>query len=134
MNPTSNIFFCWFGLMKTKALKDISIDYNGLVKRETSSELPLLAQLALIGKIVSIPRVLKYYRVHDESVYMKQNKSSTKIEKFKNEIIVSSILMHITYTSNLRYSEKIILYLTTFLTGFKLFKILLKQAKINGNL
>jgi len=123
-NPTSAIYFCWFGLMKTKALQDISINYNGMVKRETASEIPLLAQLALKGKIISIPRVLKYYRVHDESIYMRQNRISTKIEKFKYLIIVSRILIDITYTSNLRFNEKIKLYLTTILTGLKLFKIL----------
>ena len=61
-NPTSNVFFCLYGLLKTKELRLAELNYKNKVKYFSQAEVPFLAQLSLLGKIASIPEELKIYQ------------------------------------------------------------------------
>ena len=68
-NPISNVFFSIYGLYRKEVLKSADLNYKGMVKYLSGSEIPLLAQVALKGMITSIPQTLKKYRRHPDSVY-----------------------------------------------------------------
>ncbi len=68
--PTSNIFFCILGMFRTDCLKRSNIRYLvGWKGYETNGEVPFLAQIATMGKMVAIPEALKSYRLNPDSIY-----------------------------------------------------------------
>ena len=59
-NPTTNIFL-YHAVFKTHEIQKIELNFRDLVKYASSSEIPVLAQIALKGPIVSYHN-LKFYR------------------------------------------------------------------------
>lgn len=116
-NPTSNIFFCIYGLFRRNKLKNIDLSYRNLHKYAFSSEIPLLAQVALNGKVASIPKPSKIYRRHYLSVY---HHEQTNLET-KDRIIgfgtVSVSLILIALRSYVSFYQKLILIGTVVTTG-----------------
>lgn len=105
-NPTSNIFFCIYGLFKKNTLRMVEMNYKGRVKYLSQSEIPFLAQLSLLGKIASVPDVLKIYRRHPKSSFNLENRNLTKLQRLDNFIGVSWCLTLIVINSDLHFCEK----------------------------
>lgn len=143
-NPTSEIFFCIYGLFRTDAIRDVEISYKNLIKYAFSSEIPFLAQVAVRGQIASIPNLLKIYRRHELSIYHKER----KFLKFKDHILghftVSMSLFLIALRADLSVYQKLILTGTVLITSLRwitramlskifhlpLFSIIIKSSKI----
>lgn len=87
--PTSNIFFSIYGLYKTEILRRCDIrtmaGWRGFV---TNGEVPFLAQVAILGRIVAIPEVLKIYRRHPDSAYHKENNRLSKLDAFMLRLFI----------------------------------------------
>ena len=108
--PTSNIFFCIYGLYRTEILKDCNINFVSGWKGITfASEVPLLAQMASRGKIASIPKLLKTYVSHSNSVYAKERMQLNCVDRMVRHIEVRMNLTWIAIQSHLRLREKMIL-------------------------
>jgi len=120
-NPTSNIYFCIYGLFKTGKLKKVDLNYRGMVKYLSASEIPFLAQLAILGQIGSIAEPLKIYRRHDASVFHQEQLNLQTRDRLFGFINVSYVLVQIISDSSLSVQEKIVLYVTVFSTGFRWF-------------
>jgi glycosyltransferase involved in cell wall biosynthesis len=118
-NPTSNIFFCIYGIFRTKIIKSIELNYNNLTKYYSSSEVAILAQIAARGQVASIPKLAKIYRRNDLSVYHQEQ----KILKFKDHLVgfisVSLSLFLIALRSNFSIYQKLTLIGTTAIAGFR---------------
>jgi glycosyltransferase involved in cell wall biosynthesis len=112
-NPTSNIFFCVYGMFRTNSIKSISLDYYGKIKFASSIEISILAQLAVLGKIASLPVKSKIYRRNKTSVYHQEQQSINEKERLKIFINVSRCLLEITAKSHLRTLQKLKLISTT---------------------
>lgn len=110
-NPTTNIFFSIYGLFIRNKLKNIELNYKGMVKFSGGSEIPLLAQLSLKGLIVSIPKSLKKYRRHPSSIFHKELANASFLFHLKNKINISWILFVIATKSELILTEKLQLIL-----------------------
>jgi glycosyltransferase involved in cell wall biosynthesis len=127
-NPTSNVFFCIYGLFRIDALKTTQINYMGLVKYMTNSEIPILAQLSLIGPIASIPGPLKTYRRHKNSIYHSEQNSLRMKDRLYGFFNISLMLLLIIKHSALGLKSKSILYYTVVQTSFMwLLKFIFKQ-------
>ena len=107
-NPTSNIFFCVYGMYRTKVIRSVQLNYKEKVKYAAASEVPLLAQVSLLGKVVAIPSVLKMYRRHEDSVYHSEAKRITFFKDIHNKVNVSFVLFDILIHSSLTVTEKIL--------------------------
>lgn len=118
-NPTSNIFFCIYGLYRTNVIHAIDLNYNKLNKYAFSSEVPLLAQVANRGKIATIPGPAKIYRRHDQSVYNQEQKVLKKKDRLLGFGLVSLSLLLIAIRSSLSIYEKFFLIGTTTVTSFR---------------
>lgn len=127
-NPTSNVFFCVYGLFRSKIIKKIDLQYKKIHKQAFSSEVPMLAQLALYGRIASISLPLKTYRRHEASAYH----SEQKILDFKSKVfgifLVSWSLLVIIYVSSLTFVEKLFLYASVVNSGFRFLLSLLARS------
>jgi glycosyltransferase involved in cell wall biosynthesis len=87
--PISNVYFCIYGLLRTEACR--SIMHSLPAQRfATGTELPILARLATIGEITSIPEVLRIYRRHDQSVYMLEAAETVK-QAFIHRLAISIV-------------------------------------------
>lgn len=106
-NPTTNIYFCIYGLYRTSVLKSVQLNYKGMVSYAAGSEIPFLAQISLLGKIASIPEPLKIYRIHDSSVYHAERKNISISERVKNNLNITLCLFRIAVDSKLPLSNKI---------------------------
>ncbi len=105
-NPTSNIFFCIYGLFRKSSLRLVKLNYKGTLKYLSQSETPFLAQLSLLGKIASVPEVLKIYRRHSQSSFNVENNKLTKLQLLDNFIRVSWCLILIIFDSKLYLYQK----------------------------
>lgn len=76
--PISNAFFVVYGLMRTDALR-IAFSEKRKGPLITGSELPLVARLAVLGQIASIPQVLRVYRYHEASAFHAEQADLTKM-------------------------------------------------------
>jgi len=130
-NPTTNIFFCIYAVFRTHEIKKIKLNYKGLVKYASSSEIPVLAQVALKGPIVSISQPLKFYRKHEDSMYVSEKVYSNMLERYKMLLNVSYILLLITRDANINKISKIRLYRQTIKkTSYELIKFLPRYIKL----
>ena len=108
--PTSNIFFCIYGLYRTENLKQIKINFVSKWKGISfATEVPFLAQMALQGRIVSIPKTLKTYLSHNDSIYIKEMARINRFDRFVRhiEILISLTLIAVRYGKT--WNEKIVL-------------------------
>lgn len=129
-NPTSNVFFCIYGLYRTKDMKLAQLNYKDKVKYAASSEVPWLAQISLLGKIVAIPYALKFYRRHYESIYHVEAKNFTVAKEIHNKINVSIILLDILIHSNLSLTEKILTCKTIVFTFLRFIVVAVVRAAV----
>lgn len=120
-NPTSNVFFCIYGLFRSEKLKTAELNYHGLVKFASSSEIPFLAQISLLGRICSIREPLKIYRRHESSIYHKEQLRLSSIEKLSGFLNISYVLLRIVAASPISGIEKVALYATVFSSSSKWF-------------
>lgn len=116
-NPTSNIFFCIYGLHKKNSLIKCDINYGGLVKYATASEIPFLAQLSLVGQICSIPLPLKKYRRHSVSEYQREQLAFGFKRRLDGFFNTSCILCRIAFKSSESFFEKLRLLAVISVTG-----------------
>ena len=82
-------------MFRTKVIKSISLDYYGRIKFASSSEIPILAQLAVLGKIASLPVADKIYRRNKKSVYHQEQHSIKEKDRLQIFIGVSLCLIEI---------------------------------------
>ncbi|MEQ9623697.1 glycosyltransferase family 2 protein [Coleofasciculus chthonoplastes] len=109
-NPTSQVFFCVYGLFKTQTIKKVDLNYKNRVKYLAGSEIPLLAQVALLGKIGSTSEVMKVYRRIENSVYNNEKKSTNLMKMLDNHLNLSFCLALIVKDAKLPFAEKIKLF------------------------
>lgn len=105
--PSSHILFSIYGLYRRDMLlrcrPSAPSQWKGLIY---ASEIPLLAQLTLQGKIVSIPQTLKTYVVHNDSTYMRERQQIRLIDRIYRDIEQRIELTRIAWTSRLPWSER----------------------------
>lgn len=130
-NPTSKVFFCVYGLFRTEKLKKAELNYRGLVKFSSAFEIPFLAQISLLGSILSIPEPLKVYRLHESSVYHQDQLQLSFGNQLSRFVNVSYVLSRIIAESLLPISEKMGLYVTVLATVTKWFGLLLLRSPIS---
>lgn len=100
--PTSNIFFCIYGLYRTEVLRNVGIEQSAGYRGLTShAEVPFLAQIATHGRIVSIPEKLKFYTSHQNSVYYSELAQITPRAKFRLNFGIRTRLLQIGWRANL---------------------------------
>lgn len=116
-NPTSQIFFCIYGLFRTRAIRKVDFNYKNSIKFASASEIPILAQLSLVGRIASISEDLKIYRRHHASIYHEEQSILKINEKLSGFFNVSIVLIDIISCSLFGKFEKVILYLTVIGAG-----------------
>ena len=75
--PVSNVFFIIYGLIGTEALK-VALSTARRGPLFAASELPLMARLAALGQIASVPQVLRVYRYHEASVFQTEKANLAK--------------------------------------------------------
>ena len=132
-NPTSNIFFCIYGIFRAKTIKSIELNYNNLHKYAFSSEIPLLAQVAILGQVASIPKPAKVYRRHELSEYNKEQSVIKNKDRLLGFNSVSLSLFLIALRSNLSFFQKLTLVGTTAVTSF-IWMVRFFLTKINCSL
>jgi glycosyltransferase involved in cell wall biosynthesis len=118
-HPTSNIFFCIYGLFRATELKKAELNYRGMVKYASASEVPFLAQLAIMGPMCSIAEPLKIYRRHSGSVFHQEQARFAFWDRLRGFANVSHVLLRIIKDSSLPLIEKIGLYITVTDTGLR---------------
>lgn len=105
--PISNVFFAVYGLYKTEILKKVgSISPCSWTESLINSEVIFLAKVALMGKIVAIPKALKSYRMHEMSHYHSEARSISYMSFSLLKINISFSLIIIIFYSNVSFSEK----------------------------
>ena len=91
--PTSNIFFCIYGIYNTQILRMCNLQlikgWNGYV---SNGEVPYLAHVSSFGKIVAIPEVLKTYKRHQASGYHEEIKRLKKLDVFMIRLVIRARL------------------------------------------
>lgn len=120
-NPTSNVFFCIYGLFQAEKLKIAELNYHGLVKYASASEIPFLAQVSLLGPISSISEPLKIYRRHESSIFHDEQLRMSSRDRLNGFMNVSYVLLRIITDSPLSILEKVSLYATVLSTSSKQF-------------
>jgi len=115
-NPTSSIFFCVYGLFRVSILRRVKLFQSGFSKYLASSEVNFLAQLALYGPIVSIPKPLKIYRRHGQSMYHQEQLSFDFWKHMHRHSLVSLDLIVVISNCHLSVFSKLNLYGTVFST------------------
>jgi glycosyltransferase involved in cell wall biosynthesis len=81
--PTSNMFFCIYGIFRTDALKQCGLEYaSGWKGIAIYAEIVFLAAFSQWGRIVSIPEELKYFRHHHASETTSQHKQMSAWNEF----------------------------------------------------
>jgi glycosyltransferase involved in cell wall biosynthesis len=133
-NPTSNVFFCIYGLFRTEKLKRVELNYRGLVKYASASEVPFLAKVSLFGRICSISEPLKIYRRHASSIFHEEQSRFLFRDRLNSFLNVSHLLLRIITDSPLPALEKMSLYATVLSTSGKWFISFLLRSfrKIRG--
>jgi len=103
--PTSNIFFCVYGLFRTDTLRKVSM--HGNLKHKANSEIPMLAEVALLGRIASIPVEGLRYRRHKDSIYHLETADQSRDVALKRRNILRRLVFGIVMRSTLDLGEKV---------------------------
>ncbi len=104
--PTSNIFFAIYGVYRTNILRSCSLHMKTWRHLIFATEVPFLAQIAVKGKIVSIPGLLKLYRSHTDSSYIKERSRVRHVDRFIRGAQIRLQLVNIASSSNLDLQSK----------------------------
>lgn len=105
--PIANRNYCIYGLYRKQALDRVQMNFNDQVRYLSGAELPILAQVALMGRIATISSPLKRYRVHSESTHLTEVKSLNALDHSRNIWNVSAVLARIALTSNIDSLSKV---------------------------
>ena len=105
--PTSNIFFAIYGVYRTKILRSCSLHIKSWRNLVFATEVPFLAQIAVKGKIVSIPGLLKLYRSHADSSYIKERSRVHLLDRLIRGAQIRLQLANIALSSNLDLQTKL---------------------------
>jgi len=104
--PTSNIFFCIYGLYCTDIVRASNLNTRTWRGYLFCSEVPFLAQIAAKGRIASVPGMLKLYRSHLDSYYMKELPAVTLFDRLMRGAEIRLQLIRITLASELDWQTK----------------------------
>jgi|WetSurMetagenome_2_1015567.scaffolds.fasta_scaffold33991_2 glycosyltransferase involved in cell wall biosynthesis len=104
--PTSNIFFCIYGIYRTEILKGCKIMVSRWKDMALASEVPILAQIASKGKIVSLSKVLKTYISHKNSMYVQERQRISWFDRLVRTIEIRVSLTAIAIASNINMKER----------------------------
>lgn len=105
--PTSNIFFCVYGLYRTDALRHVRINLD--LGFSANTEIPMLAQVALLGGIASIAEEGFVYRRHADSIYHKEVANEGHHEPFRRRKVLRWVVGGIVLRSDLPLREKAVI-------------------------
>ena len=94
-----NVFFAIYGMYRTAVLREVELNYRNMVTYLSGSETPLLAQVSLRGRIVSVPGALKLYRRHEDSIYHQEAKGFRLRDQVLNKLNISHALARIAASS-----------------------------------
>lgn len=107
--PTSNIFFCVYGIFQTDVLRNatslLSAAWHDFY---TNVEVPFLAKVAMQGRIVAVPHLLKYYRSHNDSFYVRETINVNFVDRFCIRTMVRVRLLEVILLSTLPASERLL--------------------------
>ena len=108
MCPISNVFLTIYGMYSVPTLRTNNIYLESVSNNKSMAiEIPFLARLALCGEIIAVPKTLKYYRVHDESVFTLEQQSIKILEKFLVNQATRYKLFWLAIKSNVGAFEKL---------------------------
>ncbi|MCK9607888.1 MAG: glycosyltransferase family 2 protein [Methylomonas sp.] len=111
--PTSNIFFCIYGIYKTNVLRDCGLSISkGWKNLCTNGEVPFLARISARGRITAVSEVLKFYRTHDNSVYSNESSGMTSVDSLMMKAIIRVKLYKIALFEVSGLAEKSVLLKT----------------------
>jgi glycosyltransferase involved in cell wall biosynthesis len=65
-HPISDVLYAIYGVMRTKTCKNV-LSKSPNSKNAIEVELPILCRFAVVGEIVSLPMILREYRIHATS-------------------------------------------------------------------
>jgi glycosyltransferase involved in cell wall biosynthesis len=104
----SNVFYSFYGMMRADAAREVFTQIKE-PKYMSQIELPVLARLATLGEISSLPRVLRDYRQVSTSLYHSEMNSLSKKSIYARSItqaghILRLILDQLTVLLCSRYS------------------------------
>ncbi len=105
--PTSNIFFCIYGLYRTSVLRNIDLRID--LGFSTNNEIPMLAQVALLGGVASIDMEGFVYRRHEESMYHQEKAVEEDGAPVKRRNVVRDVVWGIVKGSSLEPDEKAVI-------------------------
>jgi glycosyltransferase involved in cell wall biosynthesis len=99
--PTSNMFFCIYGIFRTDALKQCSLKYvSGWKGIVSYSEVVFLAAFTQWGRVVSIPEELKYFSHHDSSETTFERNKMSVLDELMQHMLNRSRLCKIALASD----------------------------------
>lgn len=105
--PTSNIYFCVYGLYRTEVLRRINMKMN--LGFSANTEIPMLAQVALLGGIASIDAEDFIYRRHSQSIYHRETANEANDIPFRRRTAIRNVLARMVGESSLPETEKQVL-------------------------
>lgn len=106
--PISNVVQTVYGLYRTSILKTFGAP-RGVTRRNilTNSEVPFLAKLATVGRIMAIPEVLRYYRNHEDSACHLERGEMNPLDFCRLRLMVMAKLGSTLAMSGLGFGEKV---------------------------
>lgn len=107
LNPGFNTYHCVYGLFRKSALKGVSLNFNDFLYKSAGWEVPFLAQVSLIGAIVSIPDRLMKYRNLSEGMYLSEIQKAGLMENLWNYLGISKALLLIAFSSDMKNGRKL---------------------------
>jgi glycosyltransferase involved in cell wall biosynthesis len=133
--PTSNIFFCIYGIYNTQILRmcDLQLS-NGWKGYMTNGEVPFLAQVSSYGKIVAIPEPLKIYRRHSQSIYYEEIKRIKKIDVFMMRLVIRAKLCKLALLDKSDFPTRISLLNSVIKSFFSSIKPFSSRINLRGKI
>lgn len=106
--PISSVVHAVYGLYRTAIVRMVGAP-RGVTRKNilTSSEVPFLAKLATMGRIIAIPELLRYYRIHENSVYQSERRKMSNVDRVHFRLAVLLELCSIVGRSSLPYGQKV---------------------------
>lgn len=111
-NPSSAIVFAIYGLYRRTTLVALLMPMGSGLRYATGLEVPLLAQLACVGKIVAVANPSKHYRWNPSSMYHRELAQMKPWHKVDNHVDISRALLRVLRHADLPWSQKLQLYRT----------------------
>ncbi len=123
--PVSKTFLCTYGLMETEKIRDIFSSIKYPKKTVKGVEMLQISRFSIIGEIVSIPKVLRKQRQHNNSMYNKEflsmknkNKINQILMNLKNKWYIRFEQMRVLWFSNLKINKKFYITFSIYLRYF----------------